>query len=211
MTSDRDREDRPGRQLGRLHFLRATLVGGVLFLLPLGVVLVVFDRLVALVAPVAQTLHDTLFPQARTDAGALTVSLALLALIAFSAGLVARSGWGRAVFQKLEDRLLLRVPVYALLRDTLQSIAGSADQIAQSRNGGVVLVRLDDQILIGIVKERLSNGTSVVFLPGAPSALSGTIALVDDDRLAPTEMTVADVFARMRALGTGLAPRGDIR
>ncbi len=193
--------DRPARFGG---FVGTTVVGGLLFLLPLGLAILVLEKLVSAVAPIARTIHDRLFPQAQSNAGALLLSLLLLLAVAFVAGVLARSGSGRAIFARMESGLLMRMPAYSLLRETVHGFAGRAAEIAEAESDVVVLVRLDDQTLVGIVKERLGDGRSVVFLPGAPSGFSGTVAVLDDARLEATEMRASDLLNRMRRLGAGL-------
>ena len=67
----------------------------------------------------------------------------------------------------------------------------------------MVQIVFDDYTAIGFVIER-RHDEAIVFLPGAPSALSGSVALVKAERLIETKLTPKDVMVAMRRLGAGL-------
>ncbi|HUG62080.1 MAG TPA: DUF502 domain-containing protein, partial [Methylomirabilota bacterium] len=128
----------------------------------------------------------------------------VLIAIAFAAGVFARTALGGRTFAKLEGAVLARVPVYTVFRQTIGDMAGSSALMSSGEATKVVLVRLDDMTVIGFQIERRADGLTVVFLPGAPSALSGSVALVDHDRVTPIDLTPTDIMDRMRRLGSGL-------
>ncbi len=98
----------------------------------------------------------------------------------------------------------MRLPPYMLLRQTIHDQTEGSNAAAGNHSDEVVLVRLDDATSIGFVVERLPEGNVVVYLPGAPSPFSGNVAIIEESRLTPTKLSVADVFVRMRQLGAGL-------
>lgn len=194
-----------------LSFIKMTLVGGVAFLLPLGVVALVVGKLVQIAHPIGVALHEALFPRATHEAGPLVfVALALVGL-AFLAGLFARSAIGRRIFGWLEARILMALPPYTLLRQTVRDMAGGAERLAGADETEVVLVRFDDQTAIGFLIGRRSDREVMVYLPGAPSAFSGSVALVDVARVSPCNLTPTDVMSGMRRLGAGLETLGERR
>lgn len=185
-------------------FLRATLVGGVMFLLPVGVVLVVAGKLYAIARGGAQAVHDALFPQMASQVIPFLLALIVLLGIALAAGLFARTRTGLRVFSTLEELILSRLPVYTLLKQTLADMAGGASRLAGDREVKVVAVRLDDQRVLGFLVDRAPDGDMVVFLPGAPSAFTGSVSIVTPDRVTETALTPQDVLGAMRRLGAGL-------
>ncbi len=84
------------RKRGWISFVRATIVGGMTFLLPFGILLVIGDRLIAFVQPVAARANQLMFPQFEREFVAFALAFSMLVLLAFGAGLLARSPWGTA-------------------------------------------------------------------------------------------------------------------
>ncbi len=208
MNLRRPSDDGPGgwRRGGLGGFLGATLLGGVAFLLPFGLVVIVLGKLVSIVRPTGDAIRAVLMPHAASEVGATIFAVLMLVLLAFLAGLFAISPLGARAFAALESTVLMRFPSYRLLSRTIHvqtSTAMDARDDAET-DGEVVFVRFDDQTSIGFVAERLSDGRVVVYLPGAPSPFSGTVVIVDESQLTPSRLTVADMFGRMRQLGAGL-------
>lgn len=187
-----------------LEALRATLVGGILFLLPVGIVIVVLGKLVTLAAHAGRRVHDSLLPGLDADATALAVAILFLLVVALAAGLFARTAAGQRTFALLERLLLTRLPFYSVFRHALGDFATGAQSLTGTENTRVVLVRLDDMQVIGFVIDTREDGSSIVYLPGAPSALSGSVALVTPDRITETTIKPNEVIAGMRQLGKGL-------
>jgi hypothetical protein len=68
-----------------------------------------------------------------------------------------------------------------------------------------VLVTFDDHQLIAFDIERLDDGREVLFLPGAPDAWSGSVVLVESERIAPLEVDLATLAKAQQRLGQGTA------
>lgn len=194
----------PKPRATRAGFLRATLVGGVVFLLPFGIVLVVFAKLFEVFRPVGQAIRHMILPTGSHEPAATLLTALVLVALAFGAGLLARSLAGRWVFERIEAAVLLRFPAYTMFRSAIRAQTDGQAKLAESADAEIVLVRFDDMTSVGVFVERLSDGQAVVYLPGAPSATSGSVAIVEASRLTPTKLTTADVFGRMRQLGIGL-------
>lgn len=184
--------------------LRATLVGGILFLLPVGIVIMVIGRLVSLSASAGRKVHEQVLPGLDADATALAVAILFLLLAALGAGLFARTRAGQATFALLEGLFLTRLPFYSVFRHAIGDFASGAQSLTGTEETRVVLVRLDDMQVIGFVIDTREDGSSIVYLPGAPSALSGSVAMVTPDRITETSIKPTEVIAGMRRLGKGL-------
>lgn len=188
-------------------FVKATLIGGAVFLLPVGVVIVVFGKLLALSLGVARVLHDKLFPGYASNVVPLLIAIAILVLIALMAGLFARTRGGQRVFVWLEGAVLARLPVYTLLRQVVHDMSGGAERLSGQADLRVVNVQFDDHAQLGFVVGEKPGKGIVVFLPGAPSALSGSVVIVDIERVTETTFSPQSVLGAMRRLGAGLLER----
>ncbi|HET9070107.1 MAG TPA: DUF502 domain-containing protein [Amaricoccus sp.] len=186
-------------------FLKSTLIGGFLFLLPIGIILMVLTRLVHHARRAGVAIHDSLFPGAAGNLLPTLIAILLLVLVAFLAGVLARTRFGVSLFSSLEGSILDRIPAYVLVRQAVTDLSGGSVRLAEEGATEVVGVRLDDMTVIGFLIERRADGSAVVFLPGAPTAFSGSVALVDGSRIGPTTLSPADVVQGMRRLGAGLA------
>lgn len=187
-----------------LTALRATLLGGILFLLPLGIVVVVLGKLISLAAQTGRKLHETVLPGLDADSTALVIAILFLLLLSLLAGLFARTTAGQRSFAALERLLLARMPFYSVFRHVLGDLAGGSSTLLGTGDTKVVLVRLDDMSVIGFLVDTRPDGAAIVYLPGAPSALSGSVALVEADRITETAITPSEVISGMRRLGQGL-------
>lgn len=186
-----------------IAFVRATVIGGIVFLLPFGVILIVAGKLYAIARSVGDKAHHLVFPGTSSDAGAFFFAILALVAIAFLAGILARSQLGRRVFGWFEEKLLSQVPPYTIVRQMLADMSGSSSSLVGRGETDVVQCVFDDYTALGFVIERRTD-EAIVFLPGAPSALSGSVALVKAERLVATHLTPKDVMVAMRRLGAGL-------
>jgi uncharacterized membrane protein len=186
-------------------FLTSTLIGGFLFLLPVGILLIVLGKLVVYARRAGDVLHARLFPAASGDLLPTLIAVLLLLALAFAAGVLARTRLGLRLFGSLEGTILARIPAYMLVRQTVADLSGGSVRLTAGADTEVVTVRLDDMTVLGFLIERRADGSAVVFLPGAPTALSGSVALVEAARLGATDLKPTDVVQGMRRLGAGLA------
>lgn len=202
--ADCPRPGNSGAMRALLVFVRSTLIGGILFLLPVGIVLVVFAKLLAGARRVGDALHARLFPGAPSDVLPLVFAFLALVALAFTAGMLARSRLGARAFAWLEGTILAHVPAYALVRQTVADMTGGTLRLTAGADTAVVLVRFDDVAQVGFLMERRPDGSAVVFLPDAPSALAGAVVIVAGERLTETGLAPAAVVQGMRRLGAGL-------
>jgi uncharacterized membrane protein len=179
-----------------------TLIGGVVFLLPLIVVLYVLGQGLALAARAVQPLVPLLpFQNVGGIALASMAALALVLLLCFGAGLLARAAVGRAFSERFENRLQTLYPRYSVIKAMSQGLHGAVGQQVLKP----VLASFDDHQLIAFDMERLDDGRAVLYLPGAPDAWSGSVVLVAADRLLPLDIEAAELAKALQGLGLGTA------
>src|SRR5262245_22776569 len=152
------------------QFLRMTLAGGILFLVPIIVVAVILGRALGL----AQHIVDPLATHIPIDSvvGLRTPKiLAVLAIIAFCflAGFFARTLFARRIVGWLDSAILSNLPGYEFFRGVGESVLG----VEQHATHQVVLARFDDNWQIGFLLDRLDNGLVAVYIPSAPNPHSG--------------------------------------
>jgi len=187
----------------QVNFMKATVIGGVFFLVPIAVVLVVVGKLVHFMREVARSL-DPLLP---LDTHLGTIALNLLAvlvilLLCFLAGLMAQRAQAKKILAKLESTLLTALPGYAFVKGLSDNLRRS-DEISESFLP--VAVRFDDYSQLAFEIERELHGKVAVYLPSAPNPWSGTVVYVTHDRVKPLPMSLNEALKNIRMLGKGSA------
>src|SRR6516165_4477559 len=172
---------------GIYRFLKSTIVGGLAVLVPVVALLAVIgwvtDIALKAILPVFEWLPD------KSVGG---VSIAALAAIGslvvgcFLAGLFAETAMIRFLGDRAE-RLALSVPGYALMKNVGASLVG----IEGKHPAKTVLVRFEGWWQLGFLMETLSDGRHVVFIPGVPKALVGTLHVIAPERVQVLTMSVS--------------------
>ena len=183
-----------------MKFIKTTIIGGLVFMVPVVIVVVIAGKALEIMMLVAKPLGN-LIPVDSIGGVAVANVLALLglSLLCFVAGLIAKSEMAMKVYRSL-DSALLAIPGYAFVRGFTDSMTSSQET---AKSLLPVLVRFDDNEQIGFEVERLEQGKVVVYLPGAPDPWSGSVVYFSEDRVKRLDMTVAQAINKIRHLGRG--------
>ena len=182
-----------------LGFLRTTAIGGVLFLLPFVVVMVLLVYVYQSVVAVHDRLKSWIPFDSVTRIG-LLFALAILLLLAacFLAGLLARRAFGLHFSGTLERQLMKVFPKYGIYKDLLAGTIGG-DEAAPSLRP--VLVKREEELALAFEADRLANGLVVVYFPGSPDTWNGSIALIAPGNVQSTDVPFAEVLRICERLG----------
>jgi len=184
-------------QLGRL--IRTTVTGGVMFLIPLVVVVVIFGKAFQIMKVVGTPVSNWIPVESFGGFAVVEIVTVFVMLLAsLLAGLLAQSSWGRRVHEKL-DTALLNIPGYAWLKSVTGGMGGEDPEEVLKP----VLVRFDDQSQIAFEVDRATDGLVAVYLPGSPDPRSGTVSYVTDDRVQPVDAGFKEVLKTCRNFGRG--------
>jgi uncharacterized membrane protein len=183
-----------------LKLIRTTIVGGIIFLVPIAIFVAVVGKGLEITGVIAEPIaHFLPVNMIGGLAVAQVLAIVLLLLVCLLAGLLARAAIARKLVYGLEVNVLSRVPAYALLKTKTQSMLSPEDVEGMS----AVVVRFDDAWQIALEIERIEGGKVAVFLPGAPDPWSGSICIADEDRVTPLELPIALVAKMSKRLGRG--------
>jgi uncharacterized membrane protein len=183
--------------------VKSIAIGGVLFLIPLTVAVVVVGKVLGVLQAVAEPMAEFLPTDTILGFGlAQVIAIAILLLVCLLAGLIARSAIGRLVGGKVEGALLSAVPGYAVLKGFVEQVLKSHEQAAQFKP---VLVPVRGGSRPAFEVERLPSGEVVVFLPSSPNVFSGYVAYLKPDQVASLELGVGEMFHSLEQLGIGTA------
>lgn len=187
-----------------LKFLRTTAIGGLLFLLPLAVIGALIGQIAPIVMAIAESLGGALPVFLKTPSGIallVVLSIVILLLLCFAAGLLARRSFVASLSRAFEKKLVLFFPRYAILKDVMaDSIGGDQNQPRMKP----VLVRFDECMRIAFETERDETSKRVVvYLPGSPDPWSGKAVIVDADRVESLDTEFGIAAATCEQLGRG--------
>lgn len=183
-----------------LKFLKTTMVGGILFLVPIIIFIAIIGKALELTKKLAAPL-SVLIPLDSIGNIAMVnlLALGIVLLICFLAGLAAKSTLASKSIGALESRALSKIPVYGLLKSKIDAIV----QPEKTEGMKPVLARFDDSWQIAFEVERIQGGGVAIYLPGAPDPWSGSVCFVTEDRIQPLELTLLPVLRTLKGLGKG--------
>jgi hypothetical protein len=139
--------------MGRLlQFLRTIMVGGLLFLVPIVVLLAIGDKALGLVRAFSDPLAEE-FPIVSAHTPVLFASVLLIG-VCFVLGLLALTAPARLAIAWLENNCLSKVPGYVFLKGAGESALGIEDGTAYP----VVLARIEEAWQFGFLVETLEGG-----------------------------------------------------
>lgn len=183
-----------------LKIIKATFLGGILFLVPLVVLLIVLEKGYGLVQKVTLPLVSNL-PKISVLGLAIQefIGILIIILICFAAGLLARTAAAEKVVQKLEDGILSFVPGYSFMKSMNENILGleSKDDLK------VILVPTDAGLQFAFLIEPVSDDKFTVFIPDAPNPWSSSVVFVDKKDITEIDITQKQALACIRKLGYG--------
>jgi uncharacterized membrane protein len=181
-------------------FVKTTLVGGLLFLIPVGVVLVVLKHVMQIAAKVAAPIaaHFPVSHFAGVTVVTLVAALVLL-LLAFLAGLLARTKVGRRISAWFEESILGGLPQYRMAKSMAEGFA----QIESGAGMHPVLVRVDDGWQLAYRLEELHGGWVAVFMPQSPTPMSGNFLYVAAHRIRPLPISMPVAMKLVKSVGVG--------
>lgn len=183
-------------------FLKTTILGGLLFLVPAILLIVILGHAMRIVGKIAAPVVAA-FPAheiAGVTIATLVATVALL-LLAFLAGLVARTETGRGIMRWFEESLLGGLPQYRMMKTMAEGLA----QVEDASGIKPALVSIEGGWQIGYVLEELRAGWTAVFLPQAPTPMSGNVMYMPSDRVRLLDMPIGEAMLLVKRMGVGSA------
>jgi len=182
------------------ELLKATMAGGLLFLLPVALIAIVLKQAMQLVEKIVRPISNYLPVEAVVGVWGETVLAAVvLILVSLVAGLVARTNAGRRIMRWFENSLLGGLPQYQLVKSMAEGLA----HVESAEGVDPALVSIEGGWQIGYLLEPLDNGWVTVFLPQAPTPMSGNVMYLPADRVRPLGITIGQAMALVKHIGVG--------
>ena len=169
-------------------FARTTIVGGVFFLAPIVVLIVILANAFGFAKTGLQAIVVHIPGVSDLSVGVATsLSIAMIALVCLLAGLVANTLIAQRFVNALESSVLSKIPAYEYLKQESASALG----VAEIGELPVVFVPMEGGWQLGVQTEALSNGFVSIFVPGAPNPHSGSVFFFSTDVVRPAGIKLA--------------------
>lgn len=173
-----------------------------MFLLPVVLIVIVLGHAMRLAKRVAEPISELVPLDALGGlAGVTVVAVLVLIFISFVAGLLARTTGGKRMMRWSESTLLGGLPQYQLVKSMAHGLA----QVEGAEGVNPVLVSVDGGWQIGYLLESLEDGWVAVFVPQAPTPMSGNAMYVPADRVRPLAISMVQAIAIVKGMGVGSA------
>jgi uncharacterized membrane protein len=182
-------------------FLLTAFIGGIVILLP---VVIIFKIAFWLLNSLSMAFEpiSTFFSTQFVEHIPLAEILAFTAvfLLCFIIGLLVQTAWGRYVHGQLEQRLLVPIPGYTLIRDLLSQF--------KSKEGGsftrpVMLKAFQsEQFVLGYITDELEEHFAV-FVPTSPSPFNGFVIFAPKEDVKHIEGSAKNAMNLIVGCGVG--------
>jgi uncharacterized membrane protein len=177
-------------------FVSSRLVAGVLVVTPIYLAALVLLKaaksLSVLVKPFARILPDW-FPAEQI------LSLLFVLTGCFLIGVAIRTAVGLAVWGRIENTLIERLPGYTLFRSLTQRLAGET----KDNKWKPALAEIEEALVPAFIIEELEDGRFTVFVPSVPTILAGSIYILTADRVHPLSIPFTQAVRAVSRWGSG--------
>ena len=179
--------------------MRTTLTGGIIFLLPVVLLIILitkaFHILLKISSPLAAIMTDG---DILGLDGSMLVAIFLLILICFVSGLLFRSAKIKKLVASMEENLLTYIPGYALIKSiTVDTLGEQADH-----NMKPILVQDGDSWNMAFLVEE-DEDMCTIFIPDAPRYDAGEIRVVSRKTVKKLDVSTRKFTQSIKNFGSG--------
>ena len=179
-----------------VEFVKTTMIGGLLLILPIGLIAMLLIKAVvtvrAIITPLAAQLPKGIhFPT--------LIAVLLVLAVCFFAGLLVHTVLGQRIRQAIEKRFLERIPGYSLIRSLTRRVAGKEE----GQTFAVALAVIEDALVPAFIVEEHGDGLYTVFVPSAPTPAVGAIYILPKERVHLVDVPFVRAVSCISRWGTG--------
>lgn len=181
-------------------FMKATIAGGVIFLVPVALVLVILKHAMHFAGKLAHPISAQLHLDDEMAIWAVTIiAVSILISISFVAGIIASTNAGKRVTLWFENSILGGFPQYQMVKSMAEGLA----QVENATGVKPALVSIEDGWQIGYLLDTLENGWVAVFLPQSPTPMSGNVMYFPQERIRLLDITMVQAMSIVKRMGVG--------
>ncbi len=185
------------------RFFLTSVIGGVAVVLPITIFIALLRFIVSFTSGILAPLRP-LFPFSRDVADWLIdlLSFSIVITLFFMIGLVVRTQYGNKAISRFEERWLMQLPFYSVLRETVRQFFGGK----KAPFSQVVLCDPfgSGMLMTGFVTDdELGHGYLTIFVPTGPNPTNGFIFHVPEDKVYFVNTRSEDAMRTIIGVGTG--------
>jgi uncharacterized membrane protein len=183
------------------RYIRATLLGGIAAVLPLGLVIIVIRWFVGLIEKYLGPIVELFETESHYLPLAIYAILIVGILVSFFfIGVIIETRIGKFFTSVLEKKYLMKIPGYRIARETVMQFFGKNKSFFSQ----VVLVNLFNSgtLMTGFITEDQGE-ILTVFVPTGPNPTSGNIYHVSRDKVVLSGTTVDNGMKTIISCGAG--------
>lgn len=184
-------------------FLKTSLLGGVVVILPVAIMASVFIWLFNLVNTLIYPLTSWLtnkiyFNEYIADA----IVIIFLIAVCFFVGLLVKTRLGGYLYRVVEFRLLKLAPGYSMVKETVLQLFGSKKG---SPFSSVALAQIygNETLMTAFITDTHKDGSYTLFVPTGPNPTSGLIFHLAEKYVHPVDVPVQDAMRSIISCGAG--------
>ncbi len=184
------------------EFVKSTLIGGVLVLLPVAIFAFVLAWVFNAVHRVIGPLTKWVTPESTFQIVLADVLVVLvLVCVCFLVGAVVRTRLGTWLYLLIETNLLRRTPGYSMIKETVSQFLGKK----KSPFSSVALARVfgNDTLVSVFITDTHDDGSYTVFMPTGPNPTSGNIYHLRRENVFPVDVSVENAMRSIISCGAG--------
>lgn len=185
------------------EFLKTCVLGGLFALLPLLLFFLLFSELIDVIVALATPIAG-LFPEDTFDklSDPVFVAVPLLLVSAFIFGLALKSQTLTRAGGWIERTTLMRLPLYNAVKRLGHGLTGVESDTAFK--SGLLQGQDGTTELVYIIEEH-DDGKLTILVPLAPAGFTGSVKIVDADRLTRLDASIGDASKVISEWGFGMS------
>lgn len=162
-------------------FIKATIVGGFTVILPITLVVIMFQQIIGTLIKLLQPIAEWLPVSEQGEKWIAYIAALLIVLgFCFLTGLFVQARLGALLKNRFESLLLERLPGYTMLKNLTQRVTGvEGIQYAPA----VVDLYGSGARVLALIVEAHGDGSYTVFVPTSPTPTLGQVYLVPGERV----------------------------
>ena len=185
------------------HFLKTSLLGGLVVILPVAILVSVSVWIFDLIASWIQPLTRIVIKDTQTNEFiAETFVIILIVAACFFVGVLVRTRLGGFFYNQVETRILRLAPGYSMINETvLQLFCSRKDSPFSS----VALAQIfcNSTMATCFITDTHDDGSYTVFVPTGPNPTSGLIYHLRGKYVHPVSIPVQDAMRSIISCGAG--------
>jgi len=180
--------------------LKNTLLRGIVFTVPILVLVIVFEKALDKLQQVANPIADVLPYHSVFGIGkAYWAVFLILVFVGLFMGLIARLKIAESFLSWIEDNVLNRVPGYTFMKQMGESMIGANDASAYK----VVLLDIENSWQLAYLVEEVDDTIVAIYVPSVPGAMDGDLFYVPKTRIKETTISYKESIQLLHGQGRG--------